>query len=187
MKSKTIPAMTLAITAALVACGGAQQGQPAGMQGAAGMTDAEIAAVLDAVNRAEVQQAEMAQERAETDEVRSYASRMLNEHQNAMERQDMLLQERGIPTRDNAVSQQVEQQAMQTQRELANLQGEDFDRAYVQAQMRQHERVISILEQQLIPAAQDPEYRMYLQQQLATLNQQLQWAEQLQQQMQMAG
>jgi putative membrane protein len=184
MKKNIVSALVLATATSLAACGGGMQGQQGGMQqgGTASMGDAEIAAVLDAANRAEIQQAELARERAEAEEVRQYATALLSGHQSAVERQDMILQERGIPTRDNPMSQQLEQQAMQVQQELANLDGEQFDRAFLEAQMRQHQQLISMLEQQLIPAAQDPQYRAYLEQQLGSLQAHLRNAQRLQQQ-----
>lgn len=186
MKKNVVYALVLALAAPLAACGGGQEARLAQVrQPSQPMTDAEIAAVLDAVNRAEIQQAELARERAEDNQVRNYATSMLTGHRAAVQQQQMILQERGIARLDTVLSAEMREQAQRIEQELAGLQGPEFDRAYMDAQMRQHQQVLTMLENQMIPAAQDPQYRAYLEQLRSRLEMHLRNAEQIQ--MQTAG
>jgi putative membrane protein len=181
MPSKNVLALSLvlALASPLAACGGASR-QPSQSAGASGaISDAEIAAVLEVINRAEIQQAELANERAEAAEVRGFAASQLTDHRAAVERQDAILQERGIPTRDNPTSRDLELRSAETRDLLADLDGADFDRAYLDAQLRQHRRLIAMLDEELIPAARDPQYRVFLAQQRGELARHLQAVEQL--------
>lgn len=175
-------ALVLALAASLAACGARQDTRSEVQQPEGAMADAEIAAVLDAANRAEIEHAQLARDRAETNEVRGYATAMLTGHRAAVEQQDLILQERGISTRESPLSQQIERQAREVRQQLGDLEGEDFDRAYMQTQLQQHQQLLTMLEEQLIPAAQDPQYRMYLEQRRSNLMEHLRNAERIQQQ-----
>lgn len=143
---------------ALAACGGAtMQQRPEGA-----MTDAEIAAVLDVANMGEIQQAQLASRNASDEQVRSYATAMLTGHRNALEEQEALLRPRGITPTESTLSQQLRERGRALEQQLQGLEGEQFDRAYMQAQLEQHQNLLRLLEQQLIPSAQDPAYRVYL-------------------------
>ncbi len=143
---------------ALAACGGAAVQQRS--EGA--MTDAEIAAVLDVANMGEIQQAQLASRNASDEQVRSYATAMLTGHRDALEQQEALLRPRGITPTESTLSQQLRQRGRALEQQLQGLSGEEFDRAYMQAQLQQHQDLLRLLEQQLIPSAQDPAYRVYL-------------------------
>lgn len=126
------------------------------------MSDAEIAAVLEVANRGEIQQARMATENASAPEVRGFATAMMTGHQQALEEQQQLLAPRGITPAPSPLAQQIEQHARMTEQRLRGMRGPEFDRAYMQAQLEQHRNLLQLLDQQLIPNAQDPAYRAYL-------------------------
>lgn len=69
---------------------------------------------------------------------------------------------------------------MQTQEMLQSLQGPEFDRAYMQAQLDQHRLLLRMLDEELIPSADDPQYRAYLEQLRADIQAHLANAERIQ-------
>lgn len=145
----------------LAACGGGGTGTASG-RAQTGMSDAEIAGVLDVANRGEVQQAQLARDNASATQVRSYATAMLQGHGQAIEQQQQILSPRGVQPAQSAMAEQIRQRSMQVEQRLQGLSGEEFDRAYMQAQLQQHRDLLRMLDQQLIPSAQDPAYRAYL-------------------------
>lgn len=157
----TIALAALSIFAA--ACAHQGRGAAEG-RAAAELSDAEIAAVLDVANRGEIEQAELARQRASEQQVRGYATAMIAGHGAAARQQSQILEQRGIQPEFNAVAGRVMDQSMQTQEVLRDLEGEAFDRAYMQAQLQQHRELLRMLDQELIPSVQDPQYRAYLEQ-----------------------
>lgn len=165
--------MASIVSAILVVACAQQRQQPsaaaAGGTATAGMmagpmTDAEIAAILDVANRGEIEQAELARQRAQGEQVRNYATAMIAGHGAATRQQSQILEQRGITPQHNAMSEQLMDQSMQTQEILRNLRGREFDRAYMDAQLQQHEELLRMLDDQLIPNAQDPQFRAFLEQ-----------------------
>lgn len=144
------------------------------------LTDAQIAAVLDVANRGEIEQAELARQRASTEPVRGYATAMISGHGAAARQQSQLLEQRGIRPEYNPAAGQLMDRSMQTQEMLQSLQGPEFDRAYMQAQLDQHRLLLRMLDEELIPSADDPQYRAYLEQLRADIQAHLANAERIQ-------
>lgn len=128
------------------------------------LTDAQIAAVLDVANQGEIEQAELARQRATAEPVRGYATAMITGHGAAAREQSQILEQRGIRPEFNPAASQLMDRSMQTQERLRNLQGPAFDRAYMEAQLEQHRLLLRMLDEELIPSAEDPQYRTYLEQ-----------------------
>jgi putative membrane protein len=105
---------------------------------------------------------------------------MITGHGAAARQQSQILEQRGIRPEFNATAGRMMDQGMQTQEALRNLEGEAFDRAYMRAQLEQHRELLRMLDQQLIPSAQDPQYRAYLEQLRADIEAHLASAERIQ-------
>ncbi len=180
-------ALLVALPLALVACAhsGAANTAPNAASGTTAMgggslSDGQIAGVLEAVNLNEVQQAHLAEEKAATPAVRNYASYLMNGHESAARQQAQVLDREGITPVESDLSRQLRHQSQDEERRLSQLQGQQFDDAYIQAQIQQHQAAIQMLDQKLIPNASDPAYRAYLEQLRGDLQQHLANALQLQ-------
>jgi putative membrane protein len=161
--SKTTSLLSVSIL--LAACAhGAEERASTEVRAEAPLNDAQIAAVLDVANRGEIEQAELARERATAEPVRGYATAMITGHGAAAREQSQLLEQRGIRPEYNPAAGQLMDRSMQTQERLRNLQGAEFDRAYMQAQLDQHRLLLRMLDEELIPSAEDPQYRAFLEQ-----------------------
>lgn len=183
MKHGTIALSALTVLLA-ASCG---QQRPAPAHGRAAtegpLTDAKIAAVLEVANRGEIEQAELARQRASQDVVRGFATAMITGHGAAAREQSQILEQRGIRPEFNSMADRMMDRGMETQERLRNLEGEAFDRAYMQAQLEQHRELLRMLDQELIPAAQDPQYRAYLEQLRTDVQSHLTSAERIQNQL----
>lgn len=147
--------------------------------GAQPLGDAKIAAIVDVANQGEVQQAELARERAAQPEVLGFATAMIAGHGAAAREQSQLLEQRGIEPEFSAIAEGLMDRSMETQEALRGLRGPAFDRAYMQAQLDQHRDLLRMLDEQLIPSADDPRYRAYLEQLRAEVAQHLTHAERI--------
>jgi putative membrane protein len=122
------------------------------------LSDAQIATITDKVNTAEIEQARIAQTKSSDEQVRQFAQMMIEHHGQAKAQQAGL----GLGTADSPLSQELDREAQSTLETLQAKSGAEFDRAYLQAQVDAHQKALDTIRQQLIPNAQAPELRSYL-------------------------
>lgn len=133
--------------------------------GAEDLEDGEIAAVTIAANLGGIKQAELALLRAKATPVREFAQSMATENGAAQARQTKLLAQLGIIARENAASMKVTQQSGMIIGGLEVTNAEAFDLAYVDSQVTFNETVLKLLDDQLIPGAE----QMTLSEELQTM------------------
>jgi putative membrane protein len=136
------------------------------------LSDAQIAAITEAVNRSEVEQGKLAKSRSKNAEVRRFATMMIQHHGAAEKKQAALK----LETAESPLSQELGQEASSTIESLKSKQGADFDRAYLAAQIEGHQKVLDALDHDLRPQAQNPALQDYLAQLEPTVAQHLQSA-----------
>lgn len=122
---------------------------------------------------AEVELAEVAQERASND-VKELANRIKQDHAQANQQLKSLASDKGaeLPT-------SMDRKHKREKDRLAKLQGQEFDRAYVDAMIKDHKQAIREFEKQARDA-KDPEVKAFAAQTLPTLKQHLEQAQQIQ-------
>jgi len=140
------------------------------------LDDAQIAAIADAANSAEVEQGKLAQAKASDSRVRTFATMMVDHHGEARRDQQAL----SVGKQDNADSQRLSDEASTALQSLQQKSGTEFDRAYIQLQCDEHRKVLSTLDEKLLPAAKDPALKAYLQELKPKVEAHLAQAERLQ-------
>jgi putative membrane protein len=143
------------------------------------LDDAQIGAITEAANSAEVEQGRLAQSKASDSRVRSFASMMVQHHGEAQRDQAAL----SVGKRDNPESQQLTAQADSALKSLEQKSGAEFDRAYIQLQCDEHRKVLDSLRNDLLPNAKDQQLKAYLQQLEPKVEAHLAQAERLQKQL----
>jgi len=122
---------------------------------------------------AEVQAAELAQQRAGSPQVKQFASRMITDHTQANTELQQIAQQQNItmPTKPAAKEASAEQR-------LRGLNGAAFDKAYVQHELQDHQQTVALFQQQA-RSGQDPELKAFAQKTLPVLQQHLQMVQAL--------
>lgn len=130
------------------------------------------------VNMAEMELAEVAEERAGSDEVKEYAEHLAQDHEKSNEKLESIAEQKDVelPDEPGAMHQQQKER-------LSKLEGQAFDRAYLDSMVREHQKTIQRFEQQA-KTAQDPQVKQYAAETLPTLREHLKQAQQLQEQTQ---
>lgn len=156
----------------------------AGANAAAAMpkSDAEIAAILEAANTAEIETARMAQSQASNSEVKSFAQMMVTEHSKNDSKGDALLGRLKIKPSETAASRDLKMRSNSKMDALKDKSGAEFDRAYMDTQVQMHQQVATDLQTKLIPAAKNSEFRSFLQETLSHVQGHLEQAQRLQSQ-----
>jgi putative membrane protein len=106
-------------------------------------------------NNAEIQTSQMALERSESEEVRQFAQRMIQEHTLANQQLQQIVSEYGVelPSDPGPLNQAIAEQ-------LSQLSGSEFDRAYMGAQTNAHLRTVALYQTQ-IQQGQEESLRQY--------------------------
>jgi putative membrane protein len=160
----------------LAACGGGKEEAPMAAPAAppplagADLTFANQAAMggLD-----EVQDAQIALQKATRPAVRQFAQQMATDHTQANQQLAALAQRRGVTLPTAADPQQVAEA-----QKLQGLRGRAFDREYVRDQLADHRGAVALFQQEAQQGT-DPEVKAWAQQTLPILQQHLQMAEAL--------
>ena len=141
------------------------------------LSDSQIAGITSAVHSSEIEQAQLAQTKSKDPHVLSFASMMINHHTQAKQQEQAM----GMSTAASPVLQTLSSQGRQTMATLQDKTGKDFDRAYLQAQIEQHQTVLDTIDRQLLPSAKNPQLRSHLQGMRPTIEQHLKAAKDAQQ------
>lgn len=136
--------------------GGAGGSPAAGRGGSGGATsvalnDAQIAAVTTAANTGEISLGMLALSRAQLPAVRVFAQMLIDMHGVAQTRQNAVLDVLDLEVSGNALSAQLETEAMQVSAQLNAAAADQFDLAYVRSQVDIHTKVLTLIDEQLLP------------------------------------
>lgn len=136
----------------------------AGSAGAGGagieLTDAQILHVTAVANQGEIEQGTVAMARAQNAEVDAYAAMMVTEHGAALSNGSMLAQEIGLAS--NPISVQLQMESANIVVQLQAAPEAEFDELYMASQVAVHQQVLGLLDEELIPQADDAELAEYL-------------------------
>lgn len=126
------------------------------------LTDAQVAAVADAANTGEIEQAKVAQKRAKDARVKKFAAMMVAHHSEAKQKQAKLLGKLKLKPEENPESTALTSEGTQLVETLKNVDAGSFDASYIASQVDAHQKVLTKLDAQLIPSAQNPELKASL-------------------------
>lgn len=126
------------------------------------LTDGQIAAITDATNTGEIEQAKLAQKKSRNARVKKFANMMIQHHSQAKEQQASLLKKLNLTAADNQKSAALTDESNRLIESLKSLEAEEFDRAYMDAQVSEHQHVLDALDNDLIPNAKNAELKASL-------------------------
>jgi len=122
---------------------------------------------------AELQDAQLAQQKAASNDVKQFAATMIADHTQANEELKQIAQSKGItpPSSPTRAQQGAEE-------DLKKLSGTPFDRQYVKQQVEDHQKTVALFQKQA-NSGQDPQLKAFAQKYLPKLQQHLQMAQSL--------
>ena len=148
--------------------------------GDSALSDPEIASIAVVANQIDIDFAEIAKERSSDKQVLGLAKTMASDHQMVIDRAVELVTRLNVTPEDNAVSQQLSEDAEATKERLRNLPMEDFDEAYIDNEVAYHEKVIAAVRDLLVPQASNQELKALLEEVLPILEGHLEHAKMIQ-------
>lgn len=144
------------------------------------MTDAKIVEVMKVANEGEVDLAKMAKSRAEHKDVKDFAKKMIDEHKKSEKEAKDVAKKAKVKAEESTASKDLKNVAKTKEKDLKNFKGKEFDKAYIDQQISMHQQLLDDLNQKLIPAAQSPELKTYLEATKAHVQEHLSRAQEIQ-------
>lgn len=124
-------------------------------------------------NLAEIELADLAMERAKSQEVKRLATHIKTDHQQANQTLQPIAGQKGV-----ALPTEADAKHRRQKERLAKLEGSEFDRAYVDAMVKEHQKDIKQFEKQT--QGDDPQLKQLAEQALPKLRQHLTHAKEIQ-------
>jgi putative membrane protein len=140
------------------------------------LNDEQIAGITDAANSAEIEQGKLARLKSKDAAVQKFAAKMIAAHEEAKKNQDKLK----LPTAESALGNSLGTEAASALSTLKTAEGKDFDKAYIDAQVSEHQKLLDALNDKLIPSVKNPDLKAYLNQILPHVGRHLQEAQEIQ-------
>jgi putative membrane protein len=129
---------------------------------AAKLTDARIAAIVLAANTIDVENGNLAIAKSKTSSVRDFAKQMIRDHTSVNEKAAALAARLNVVPEKSPASLSLVATAETTRDKMRKLSGAAFDRAYVNNEVSYHQAVIDLLDQTLVPAAENKDLKALL-------------------------
>lgn len=146
------------------------------------LTDAQIASIAVTANQADINYAKIAEQKATSPEVKEFAKMMATDHQSVIDQAVALVTKLNVtPDADNATTKSLMEGETTAKAKLeAAAKGPEFDKAYVDNEVAYHTAVIDVVDNTLIPNAQNPELKKLLETASPVFKQHLEHAKKVQ-------
>jgi putative membrane protein len=130
---------------------------------AAPLKDGEIVKITESVDTAEIEQAKLAKKKAQNAQVKKFATHMITQHTQAKQKGARLTKSAKLTPEESELGRQLTTKAERTLESLEAADEAGFDAEYMRAQVQQHQEVLDLLDQRLIPNAQNADLKTQLQ------------------------
>lgn len=144
------------------------------------ITDGQITHVMKTANEGEIDLAKVAKSKADNKEVKEFAKMMIDEHKKNEKQDKEVAKKSKIELVDNDMSKLLKDSTSLKVKDLKKLKGAEFDKSYIDQQIAMHQSLLDDLNQKLIPAAQHPELKSYLEETRTHVQEHLTRAQQIQ-------
>jgi putative membrane protein len=128
----------------------------------ASLDDSKILGALDVATSNEVDQAELALDRTQAPAVKAFARMMIDQNTADNEQGHAVAKHVGLAMTPSDVSNNLKEASNEIVVDLRPLRKSQFDRAYVDTQVRSQQRLVKLIDEVLSPEAQLPEVRTYV-------------------------
>jgi putative membrane protein len=116
-----------------------------GMTMAGSMTPANIMAQMTTANTLEIQQGQLARDRATNAQVKEFARMMVTDHTRLNEKGAQLASKLDITTNPGDKAEDMNEDARDAAGDLKDAKGSDFDKKYIDLQVDEHQKTLDML------------------------------------------
>ncbi|WP_413288182.1 DUF4142 domain-containing protein [Bdellovibrio sp. HCB337] len=143
-----------------LAVGAAQAADPA--PPAAPLTDAQVLGLVGTANDAQINMGQVASTKGQNNDVKAFGAKMVVEHTAGNVKLKALEMKSKITREDSQASADLKKNTDAMTDSLKNAKDADFDKAFIDGQVKMHQDLLNALDQQLIPNAQNADVKAFL-------------------------
>jgi putative membrane protein len=125
------------------------------------MSHSNVLSVLDTIDQIEIDAGELANQKATSQNVRSFASRLAHEHASCTQERHHLAEKMDVEPKTPQLALALEVTHEESNNVLRRKSGRDFDEAYIKDQIMMHEQLIKLV-QDTEDSMDDPDLRQHL-------------------------
>jgi putative membrane protein len=125
-------------------------------------TDENIAAIAGAANTSEIEQGKLASTKAKDPKVKKFGAMMVTDHGDVAKKHTELLKKTKMTPQDNSMSTMITSDSTKVIEQLKTATGAEFDKMYIDAQVKDHQMLLDALDQKLIPNAKNADLKAEL-------------------------
>jgi putative membrane protein len=133
-----------------------------GAQADTAPTDPQIASIVVTANQVDIDAGKLAEAMGSTPEVKAFGKRMVVDHTAVNKSATDLVKKLKVTPESNATSDSLKKGGDENLAKLKGLEGAEFDRAYIDNEVKYHQAVIDTLDDTLIPNAKNAELKALL-------------------------
>ena len=119
------------------------------------LNDGEILQIVVTANQGDIENGELARKKASNKQVRAFANRMIKERTDLNKEAKVLVAKLKKSTEESTISKDLKADGKKTQDQLRNLNGSEFDKAYIDAEIKDNQKLINVADNTLVPNAKD--------------------------------
>jgi putative membrane protein len=124
--------------------------------------DAQIAAIVVTANQVDIDAGTLAESKGSNPQVKAFGKQMVTDHTGVNKRATALVTKLGVKPEDNPTAQSLKSGGIDNVNNLKQLNGDAFDKAYIDHEVAYHQEVIDALDKTLIPSAKNEELKALL-------------------------
>lgn len=140
----------------------AQASQPSRPVPKGSISDANIAAMVLASNNTDISYARLVPSRAQRDDVKKFAERMLTDHTGVNALVTQLLAKLDLAPEDNVISLDMRDESANKRDLMRELSGFAFDSTYMENEVAYHQKFLASIDNQMLPAVRHADLRALL-------------------------
>ncbi len=125
-------------------------------------TDAQIAGIVIALNKGEIEQAKTAQKNAKNPKVKAFAGKMIADHTDANGKESALLKKKKMTIADSDKATGLTSDATSMNDSLKAQKGADLDKSYIDMQVKMHTDALNLIDNTLLAQVQDTDEKALL-------------------------
>jgi putative membrane protein len=126
------------------------------------LSDEQILQITHTANQGEIEQAKLAESKSKDGRVKKLAAMMLKDHGAADAKGMAVAKKANLTPAPSPTSSSLESDAKSATTSLASQTGADFDKGYVDTQVKEHQAVLDMIDQKLLPNAKSAEVKAFL-------------------------
>jgi putative membrane protein len=126
------------------------------------LSDDQILQVVHTANAGEIEQAKLAQSKAKDARVKKLAAMMVKDHTEADGKDMTVAKKASLKLSPSPTSTSLESDAHGATATLKSESGADFDKGYVDTQVKEHQAVLDMIDQKLEPNAKNMDVKAFL-------------------------